>query len=199
MNCEGEGAPTRQNIKSHLQKYRLLMQKRAEKGGAEAASGGDSRGEVESKATAGHSHMADSSGNDVENELEQHLQKQEMNLRVQMDIQQKLHRQVLLQRQLQHQLEHCFPTSAEQDDIDQQRYHATLQLKNSLRERLTKQSLLQQVPSKLLRASQPQSRVACQFRPTQVLSLMERCLEFAGNVAAPGRARQQRGDQAERR
>ena len=29
MNCEGEGAPTRQNIKSHLQKYRLLMQKRA--------------------------------------------------------------------------------------------------------------------------------------------------------------------------
>ncbi len=27
MNCEGEGAPTRQNIKSHLQKYRLLLQK----------------------------------------------------------------------------------------------------------------------------------------------------------------------------
>ena len=29
MNCEGDGAPTRQNIKSHLQKYRLMMQKRA--------------------------------------------------------------------------------------------------------------------------------------------------------------------------
>lgn len=33
MNCDGEGAPTRQNIKSHLQKYRLLMQKRG-KGGS---------------------------------------------------------------------------------------------------------------------------------------------------------------------
>merc|ERR1719446_1885080 len=29
MNCEGEGAPTRQNIKSHLQKYRLMMVKRS--------------------------------------------------------------------------------------------------------------------------------------------------------------------------
>lgn len=33
MNCEGDGAPTRQNIKSHLQKYRLLMQKRGKAGG----------------------------------------------------------------------------------------------------------------------------------------------------------------------
>jgi SHAQKYF class myb-like DNA-binding protein len=32
MNCEGDGAPTRQNIKSHLQKYRLLMQKRGKAG-----------------------------------------------------------------------------------------------------------------------------------------------------------------------
>merc|ERR1719313_2947327 len=32
MKCEGEGAPTRQNIKSHLQKYRLLMQKRGKAG-----------------------------------------------------------------------------------------------------------------------------------------------------------------------
>ena len=45
MNCEGEGAPTRQNIKSHLQKYRLLMQKRARQqqatsqGGAAGAAG----------------------------------------------------------------------------------------------------------------------------------------------------------------
>jgi SHAQKYF class myb-like DNA-binding protein len=33
MNCEGDGAPTRQNIKSHLQKYRLLMSKRGKAGG----------------------------------------------------------------------------------------------------------------------------------------------------------------------
>jgi len=40
MNCEGEGAPTRQNIKSHLQKYRLLMQKRARQDTGEPSTGG---------------------------------------------------------------------------------------------------------------------------------------------------------------
>jgi SHAQKYF class myb-like DNA-binding protein len=30
MDLHGENAPTRQNIKSHLQKYRLHMQKRVE-------------------------------------------------------------------------------------------------------------------------------------------------------------------------
>jgi hypothetical protein len=45
MNCEGEGAPTRQNIKSHLQKYRLLIQKRAKQGtGGEGSSGGGGSG-----------------------------------------------------------------------------------------------------------------------------------------------------------
>jgi hypothetical protein len=48
MNIEGCNAPTRQNIKSHLQKYRLLLQKRSKNaaaagtssGGAGAACGG---------------------------------------------------------------------------------------------------------------------------------------------------------------
>ena len=43
MSCEGDGAPTRQNIKSHLQKYRLMMQKRARLAGdgpAGTATGG---------------------------------------------------------------------------------------------------------------------------------------------------------------
>ena len=40
MSCDGETlAPTRQNIKSHLQKYRLLMQKRAKQGGSAGGSG----------------------------------------------------------------------------------------------------------------------------------------------------------------
>ena len=62
-----------------------------------------------------------------------------------MDLQTKLHRQLLVQRQLQHQLEHCFPGNRELDCNDRQRYQATLSLKNSLRERLTKHVLLQQV------------------------------------------------------
>ena len=142
MNCEGEGAPTRQNIKSHLQKYRLLMQKRARQGsGAEGGSSG--AGEAQSDLKGGGSGAEEPT--DVQSELEQHLAKQEMNLKMQMDLQTKLHRQLLVQRQLQHQLEHCFP--GEQDGgecADRQRYHATLQLKNSLRERLTKHVMLQQ-------------------------------------------------------
>ena len=67
-----------------------------------------------------------------------------MNLRVQMDLQTKLHRQLLVQRQLQHQLEHCFPPSGTDGCDDRQRYHATLSLKNSLRERLTTHVMLQQ-------------------------------------------------------
>jgi len=34
MNCTGENAPTRQNIKSHLQKYRLLVKKREDEASA---------------------------------------------------------------------------------------------------------------------------------------------------------------------
>ncbi len=141
MNCEGEGAPTRQNIKSHLQKYRLLMQKRAKQGGGAGGNGSGSDGD--SGLGGSGSGGADSGPTDVRSELEQHLARQEMNLRVQMDLQTKLHRQLLVQRQLQHQLEHCFPPS--QDDCnDRQRYQATLSLKNSLRERLTTHVMLQQ-------------------------------------------------------
>jgi len=138
MNCEGEGAPTRQNIKSHLQKYRLLMQKRARQGGA-SGEGGGGDGDI-----GGTGHSTSDAPTDVQNELEEHLARQEMNLKVQMDLQTKLHRQLLVQRQLQHQLEHCFPSTGGLDGDDCQRYHATVSLKNSLRERLTKHVMLQQ-------------------------------------------------------
>ena len=141
MNCEGEGAPTRQNIKSHLQKYRLLMQKRAKQGGG--GSGGDGSDSLGLGGLGGGSGGSDGPS-DFKSELEQHLARQEMNLRVQMDLQTKLHRQLLVQRQLQHQLEHCFPPSTGNDRDDRQRYHATLSLKNSLRERLTTHVMLQQ-------------------------------------------------------
>ena len=152
MNCEGEGAPTRQNIKSHLQKYRLLMQKRARQGGG---SGGDSA----TSSAAGDGPGADKAGassggdterqpSDLQTELEQHIANQEMNLKRQMELQTKLHRHMLVQRQLQHQLEHCFLQPSDgggaSDSADRQRYHATLSLKNSLRERLTKHIMLQQ-------------------------------------------------------
>ena len=143
MNCEGEGAPTRQNIKSHLQKYRLLMQKRAKQDGSGSGGGGGDGSDSLGLRGSGSGGSADNGPTDVRSELEQHLARQEMNLRVQMDLQTKLHRQLLVQRQLQHQLEHCFPPSADGRD-DQQRYQATLSLKNSLRERLTTHVMLQQ-------------------------------------------------------
>lgn len=78
-----------------------------------------------------------------------------------MDLQTKLHRQLLMQRQLQHQLEHSCnssnlstapPTTTEgprerEGGIDPQHFQAMLQLKNSLRERLTKHVVMQQVPT----------------------------------------------------
>jgi hypothetical protein len=144
MNCEGEGAPTRQNIKSHLQKYRLLIQKRAKQGtGGEGSSGGGGSGSTGEVGGASSSVGGPKEATDVQSELEQHLARQEMNLRVQMDLQAKLHRQLLVQRQLQHQLEHCFPTQGE-DGADKQRYRATPSLKNSLRERLQQHVLMQQ-------------------------------------------------------
>ena len=100
MDCEGEGAPTRQNIKSHLQKYRLLMQKRARQapaggasGGAAAAAGGGGAGASDALPGAASSDLG-GGGGEPEGELEQHLARQEMNLKVQMELQTKLHRQV---------------------------------------------------------------------------------------------------------
>lgn len=77
----------------------------------------------------------------VRTELERHLARQEMNLKVQMDLQTKLHRQLLMQRQLQQQLETSFTSEGVSDA---QRWQATLSLKNSLRERLTKHVAMQQ-------------------------------------------------------
>jgi len=167
MNCEGEGAPTRQNIKSHLQKYRLLMQKRARQtapsgavtsSGTAAGNSTSSAAVTASEGSQGRQGMGSTpkpvpeihvtSPKELQSELEQHLERQEMNLKVQMDLQTKLHRQLLVQRQLQHQLEHSFNTPGGEDQaqagMDAQRWQATLSLKNSLRERLTKHVVMQQ-------------------------------------------------------
>ena len=99
MNCEGEGAPTRQNIKSHLQKYRLLMQKRARQQATQSSGGGGGDG-GSSSGMGGDAGGSSSQSTDVQGELEQHLARQEMNLKVQMELQTKLHRQLLVQRQV---------------------------------------------------------------------------------------------------
>lgn len=150
MNCQGEGAPTRQNIKSHLQKYRLLMQKRAKQPGEQpvAEAPPEGQGSEPEKVPEGSSGISANAAvpatPDVQNELEQHLARQEMNLKVQMELQTKLHRQLLVQRQLQHQLEHSFQTSEQFEESDRQRWEQTLTLKKNLRERLTKHVHMQQ-------------------------------------------------------
>lgn len=128
MDCDGEGAPNRQNIKSHLQKYRLLMQKRAKQdvpeefgapgsfalhmAAASATATADPALNAPDDAHLGHGERSATDAaahQDKENEeFEQHLARQEMSLQVQMDLQAKLHRQLLVQRQLQHQLELSF-------------------------------------------------------------------------------------------
>ena len=91
---------TTEHIKSHLQKYRLLMQKRARQapaggasGGAAAAAAGGGAGASDALPGAASSDLG-GGGGEPEGELEQHLARQEMNLKVQMELQTKLHRQV---------------------------------------------------------------------------------------------------------
>jgi len=62
MNCEGEGAPTRQNIKSHLQKYRLLMQKRARQTSTASATAVPTGGAGAGSAASGASSAAAACG-----------------------------------------------------------------------------------------------------------------------------------------
>ena len=91
MNCEGEGAPTRQNIKSHLQKYRLLMQKRARQGGtggssSDAAGGSAAGGGSFSESGGGGAGGAGAPSDrhtEAQAELEAHFARQEMNLKLQ--------------------------------------------------------------------------------------------------------------------
>lgn len=150
MNCQGEGAPTRQNIKSHLQKYRLLMQKRAKQPGEQPVAEAPPEGQgsepekIPEGSPGSSSNAAVPPTPDLQNELEQHLARQEMNLKVQMELQTKLHRQLLVQRQLQHQLEHSFQTPEQLEESDRQRWEQTLALKKNLRERLTKHVHMQQ-------------------------------------------------------
>ena len=206
MNCEGEGAPTRQNIKSHLQKYRLMMVKRSRQPfsptGAPtgnpapscistfvsddvppaAAAGAASANEAHTRGTEQErgDTLARSSDDGAEpaeqktqspidqDVLKEHLARQETNLKVQMDLQTKLHRQLLVQRQLQHQLEHSFsspdPAAPEESqrewegDVDPQHWQGMLKLKNSLRERLTKHVVMQQVLACPLTLSRPLAR-----------------------------------------
>ena len=90
MACEGQGAPTRQNIKSHLQKYRLLMQKRKN----------TDCGAVADEATTTNGGAYTSEACNPHCDFNQHFARQEMNLKVQMELQTKLHRQLLVQRQV---------------------------------------------------------------------------------------------------
>jgi hypothetical protein len=93
-----------------------------------------------------------------------------MNLKVQMELQTKLHRQLLMQRQLQQQLETSFISEGASDA---QRWQATLSLKNSLRERLTKHVAMQQEMLQHLDAlvssevTKPDSRAQLLERPAQ--------------------------------
>ena len=81
MDCEGEGAPTRQNIKSHLQKYRLFFSKRLGRRGAKGGGGDDDDGEP--------------------SPLDPYLERQHNGLLAQLELHAKLHTQLLIQRSTQ--------------------------------------------------------------------------------------------------
>ena len=82
MGCDGEeNAPTRQNIKSHLQKYRLFFSKRLGRRGAKGGGGDDDDGEP--------------------SPLDPYLERQHNGLLAQLELHAKLHTQLLIQRSTQ--------------------------------------------------------------------------------------------------
>jgi len=107
MGCEGEeDAPTRQNIKSHLQKYRQHRQTAAAHGSAAAsaaaaaAASSASASSVTTSGTTCSDNASSATGRLGEAALEQY----QVNLLQQVDVQAKLHEQLMLQRQAQEDL-----------------------------------------------------------------------------------------------
>ena len=98
MGCDEEGAPTRQNIKSHLQKYRLLIQKRT---GHHPISSAAPPPEPEAIAGifSGGMHPGIAAARDARMQhIEPMLQKQQKGLLMQLELQAKLQSQLMLQR-----------------------------------------------------------------------------------------------------
>jgi hypothetical protein len=171
------------------------MQKRSTGHDPADVAGGSSGASEGATGSAGSVPAVDA---DVHKELEQHLEKQEMNLRMQMELQTKLHRQLLVQRQLQHQLEHCFPSTGDMACQDRQRYQATVSLKNSLRERLTKHVMVQQVRVALTDASCPPachsgSRHSCGMR---VRALQQEMLQHLDKLVSNEASKHEAADAA---
>mgnify|MGYP006097802301 CR=1 FL=1 len=98
MGCDEEGAPTRQNIKSHLQKYRLLIQKRT---GHHPISSAPPPPEPEAITGIfpGGIHPGIAAARDARMQhIEPMLQKQQKGLLMQLELQAKLQSQLMLQR-----------------------------------------------------------------------------------------------------
>ena len=98
MGSEDDGTiPTRQNIKSHLQKYRLRTGHRSESGRSSSSSGGSSTGGSQ----AGHAGFAAP----LQAPLDPIAQKQQAGLLDQLELQKKLDAQLLQQRNTQSALD----------------------------------------------------------------------------------------------
>jgi len=105
MGCDGEAAlPTRQNIKSHLQKYRLLVQKQAV--AAQQASS-SARPESRMPASFPFAQMHVEGASDCqptthESKISPMMQRQQIGLLAQLDVHTRLASQLILQRRTQH-------------------------------------------------------------------------------------------------
>jgi len=120
MGCQTEEEPpTRQNIKSHLQKYRLLVQKQAQHShrarspsiaatssstrvsNADGASAGNDATPAHAAATSGDSHGGNSTYTTAKTGLEQ---QQHVSICAQLDLQSQLHARMVAQRRTQQAL-----------------------------------------------------------------------------------------------
>ena len=104
MGCDDDGTiPTRQNIKSHLQKYRLRTGHRSESGRSASSSGSQAGGSQSGGSQSGGSQVGFAAPSHVP--LDPIAQKQQTGLLEQLELQKKLDAQLLQQRNTQSALD----------------------------------------------------------------------------------------------
>jgi len=125
MGCETEDEPpTRQNIKSHLQKYRLLVQKQSQRQQPSSAS---KPLPDESEPAPSPALASTPAGPNAPPVIQPLMQQQQVGLLAQLELQAKLHQQMMLQRRTQAELGFRMSASGQQPALDRGQLHRLAQ------------------------------------------------------------------------
>jgi len=125
MGCETEEEPpTRQNIKSHLQKYRLLVQKQSQRQQPPSAT---KAAPAENTPAPSPALSSTTAGPNAPPVIQPLMQQQQVGLLAQLELQAKLHQQMMLQRRTQAELGWRMSASGQQPALDHGQLHRLAQ------------------------------------------------------------------------